>query len=78
MDPSIKDPNCAEWCCVSHSATAFWLVVFFCAAVFLSATGYYLRRLHQVNVKSGAIPASKASGSKPTGSGSNTQTVDYR
>lgn len=54
MDPTIADKTCADWCCVSHSATALWLVVLFCASIFFAAAGYYLLRLHQINVKNGA------------------------
>jgi hypothetical protein len=85
VDPTIKARDCADWCCVSHSATAVWLVVLFCAAVFFGAAGYYLRRLHQVNVKSGAVKpgqktttAAAASGAAaPAAKGAAPQ-VDYR
>lgn len=55
-DPSLsKSVSCADWCCVSRSGTAFFLVLFFTVGLFLLATAYYLFRLFQINVQSGAI-----------------------
>jgi hypothetical protein len=59
LDPTLLDDgvSCADWCCVSHSATAFVLVLLLCMGLFFAAAGYYLRRLHQINVASGAVTA---------------------
>lgn len=38
----------------------FGMVLFLCGALFLLSTAYYLYRLHQINVESGAEPAPDA------------------
>ena len=54
--------SCLDWCCVNHSGYVFGMTFFFCIGVFLLSTAYYLHRLHQVNVRSGAV----VSGAEPT------------
>mmetsp|Transcript_22292 Transcript_22292/g.25811 ORF Transcript_22292/g.25811 Transcript_22292/m.25811 type:complete len:124 (+) Transcript_22292:168-539(+) len=52
-DPSITD--CAEWCCKSRGGYIFFMVMFFCLGAFLALAAYYFQRLHEDNVKAGAV-----------------------
>ena len=56
IDSTIApDTVCAEWCCVSNQGVAFALIVLFCLGSFFLAVAYWMKRLHDTNLRSGAI-----------------------
>jgi hypothetical protein len=57
--------SCAEWCCESRAGSVFAMVMLLCGALFLLSTAYYLYRLHQLNVESGAEAPPDATTGKP-------------
>lgn len=53
IDPTI--PDCAAWCCEGRGGYVFFAVILFCLGAFLLLAAYYVHRLHQENVKAGAV-----------------------
>lgn len=53
LDPDAI--NCSSWCCTSREWYIFFMVLFFGVGTFSLCAAYYLYRLHQYNVKSGAV-----------------------
>lgn len=47
--------DCAAWCCESHTAAIFFMVLFICSGLFFAVVAYYLYQLHKENVKAGSI-----------------------
>jgi hypothetical protein len=50
IDPTITS-TCAEWCCVSHNVSAFFILLLACVAAFAGMAGFYLQRLDEKNRK---------------------------
>ena len=59
--------SCAEWCCESRAGSVFAMVMLLCGGLFLLSTAYYLYRLHQLNVESGAEAPPDAQGKPKAG-----------
>lgn len=52
-DPSIED--CAAWCCESHGGYVFLAIFLAALGAFLLMYAHYTKRLHEENVKTGAV-----------------------
>lgn len=52
---NVSATNCESWCCENRVGYVFFMVIFFSLGTFAICAAYYLHRLHQINVVSGAV-----------------------